>query len=64
MRKGFWTGTVWGRRRNGSLYREWRSVRAVKDMNGAVSHYVMVFLEVDAPGRNGMAANGTSPSEA
>ena len=52
MRKGFWTGTAWGRRKNGSVYREWRSVRAVKDMNGAVSHYVMVFFEVEAPGRN------------
>jgi PAS domain S-box-containing protein len=53
MRKGFWTGTTWGRRKNGSVYREWRSVRAVKDMNGAVSHYVMVFFEVEAPGQNG-----------
>jgi len=52
-RKGFWTGTAWGKRKNGSVYREWRSVRAVKDMNGAVSHYVMVFFEVDAPGQAG-----------
>jgi PAS domain S-box-containing protein len=52
-RNGFWTGTIWGRRKNGSVYREWRSVRAVKDMNGAVSHYVMVFFEVEAPGQNG-----------
>src|SRR3954467_12563603 len=52
MRKGFWTGTAWGRRKNGSVYREWRSVRAVKDMNGAVSHYVMVFFEVEAPERS------------
>jgi PAS domain S-box-containing protein len=50
LRKGFWTGTAWGKRKNGSVYREWRSVRAVKDMNGAVSHYVMVFFEVKANG--------------
>jgi len=56
MRKGFWTGTAWGKRKNGSVYREWRSVRAVKDMNGAISHYVMVFFEVAAPARNGEAA--------
>jgi len=56
MRKGFWTGTAWGKRKNGSVYREWRSVRAVKDMNGSVSHYVMVFFEVDAPVRNGRIA--------
>jgi PAS domain S-box-containing protein len=56
MRKGFWTGTAWARRKNGLVYREWRSVRAVKDMNGAVSHYVMTFFEVEAPGRNGEQA--------
>jgi PAS domain S-box-containing protein len=58
LRKGFWTGTVWGRRKNGSVYREWRSVRAVKDLNGTVSHYVMVFFEVQAPAAEG----ATSPS--
>jgi PAS domain S-box-containing protein len=55
-RKGFWTGTTWARRKNGLVYREWRSVRAVKDVNGTVSHYVMTFFEVEAPGRNGEQA--------
>jgi PAS domain S-box-containing protein len=55
-RKGFWTGTAWAKRKNGLVYREWRSVRAVKDMNGAVSHYVMTLFEVEAPGRNGEQA--------
>ena len=62
LRKGFWTGTTWGRRKNGSVYREWRSVRAVKDMNGAVSHYVMVFFEVEAAGQSGAAGGEASPS--
>ena len=52
-RNGFWTGTAWAKRKNGLVYREWRSVRAVKDMNGTVSHYVMTFFEVEATGRNG-----------
>jgi len=55
LRKGFWTGTLWAKRKNGSVYREWRSVRAVKDLNGAVSHYVMVFFEVNAPGQGDAA---------
>jgi len=62
LRKGFWTGTAWGRRKNGAVYREWRSIRAVKDMNGAVSHYVMVFFEVESPGRNGSTGDAASPS--
>jgi len=51
QRHGYWSGTTWARRKNGSVYREWRSVRAVKDPEGAVTHYVMVFYEVGAPSR-------------
>jgi PAS domain S-box-containing protein len=45
-REGYWSGTTWSRRRNGSVYREWRSLRAVKDAVGGVTHYVTVFYEV------------------
>ena len=44
-REGYWSGTNWSRRKNGSVYRQWRSVRAVKDPNGAIAHYVHVFYE-------------------
>jgi PAS domain S-box-containing protein len=54
-RDGYWSGTTWSRRRNGSVYREWRSLRAVKDATGTVSHYVIVFYEVGEQ-RNGSAA--------
>ena len=40
---GYWSGTTWARRKNGSVYREWRSIRAVQDADGAVTHYVIVF---------------------
>jgi len=49
-REGYWSGTTWARRKNGSVYREWRSVRAVRDSSGRVTHYVMVFYEVGASG--------------
>jgi PAS domain S-box-containing protein len=48
-RDGYWSGTSWSRRKNGSVYREWRSVRAVRDESQAVTHYVFVFYEVGAP---------------
>ena len=59
-RDGYWSGTSWNRRRNGTVYREWRSIRAVKGPAGeathdAVTHYVHVFYEVGAP-RNGVHA--------
>jgi PAS domain S-box-containing protein len=52
LRQGYWSGTTWSRRKNGSVYREWRSVRAVRDASGRTTHFVHVFYEVGA-GRNG-----------
>jgi PAS domain S-box-containing protein len=54
-RDGYWSGTTWSKRRNGSLYREWRSIRGLKGPDGAVSHYVFVFYEVDSGGGVGSA---------
>jgi len=48
-RSGYWSGTTWNRRKNGVVYREWRSVRSVKDSTGTVSHYVHVFYEAGSP---------------
>jgi PAS domain S-box-containing protein len=56
QREGYWSGTTWSKRQNGSVYREWRSVRAVKDEAGAVTHYVSVFYEVGAPKASAGAA--------
>src|ERR1044071_8732116 len=33
-REGYWAGTLWSRRKNGVVYREWRSIRAVRDAGG------------------------------
>ena len=54
QRDGYWSGTSWNRRRNGTVYREWRSIRAAKDASGSITHYIHVFYEVGAP-RNGVA---------
>ena len=55
-REGYWSGTTWARRKNGAVFREWRSVRSVKDPAGLVTHYVHVFSEVDSP-----RASATNP---
>jgi len=52
LRQGYWSGTTWSRRKNGSVYREWRSIRVVRDTSGKPTHFVHVFYEVGA-GRNG-----------
>jgi PAS domain S-box-containing protein len=57
QRKGYWSGTSWSRRKNGAVYREWRSVRAVREEGGAITHYVMVCHEVQS------SSNGQSSAE-
>ncbi|MGH8310356.1 MAG: PAS domain S-box protein [Steroidobacteraceae bacterium] len=47
LRAGFWSGTTWSRRRDGTLYREWRNVSAVRDAEGRVTHYVTLFRELN-----------------
>jgi PAS domain S-box-containing protein len=51
QKEGYWSGTLSSRRKNGSVYREWRSVRAIRSPEGHTTHYVMVFHEfaADAP---------------
>jgi PAS domain S-box-containing protein len=49
QREGHWAGNTWGRRKNGSVYRDWRSIRAVRDTAEATTHYILVFSEADAP---------------
>jgi PAS domain S-box-containing protein len=49
-RAGHWSGTKWNKRKNGAVYKEWRSIRAVRDAAGPITHYVTVFSEV-APAR-------------
>lgn len=48
-KEGYWSGSQWTKRKNGSVYREWRSVRALRSLAGPTTHYVMVFYEVGAP---------------
>jgi len=48
-REGYWTGTLWSRRKNSSVYREWRSIRAIRNLADVTTHYVIVFYEVGSP---------------
>jgi PAS domain S-box-containing protein len=50
LRSGHWDGTTWCRRRDGTVYREWRSVSAVRDAGERITHYVTLFREVNGHG--------------
>lgn len=43
---GKWDGEMWSRHKNGSVFLERRSIDAVKDADGVVTHYVSVFNDV------------------
>jgi len=45
LREGHWSGSGWAKRRDGVVYKEWRSVRAARDSDGRVTHYVTAFHE-------------------
>ena len=61
LRDGYWSGTTWARRKNGAVYREWRSVRAVRDeASGSITHFVTVASQVDSQARS--PADVTNPN--
>ena len=47
-RDGHWAGSTWSRRKDDSVYREWRTVSAVRDEQDRVAYHVAVFFEMDA----------------
>ena len=47
-RDGHWAGSTWSRRKDGSVYREWRTVSAVRDEHERLAYYVAVFFEMSA----------------
>ena len=44
--KGAWSGEIWNRRKDGSIYPEWLSVSVVYDHEGDISEYVAVFTDI------------------
>jgi PAS domain S-box-containing protein len=44
--RGHWSGEIWNRRKDGSVYPEWLSVSVVRDDSGKVTNYVAVFTDL------------------
>ena len=45
-KKGFWSGEIWNKRKNGETYPEWLTISAVRDKFGKVSNYAAVFNDI------------------
>ena len=44
--RGHWTGEVWNRRKDGSLFAEIITISAVRNARGEVQHYVALFTDI------------------
>ncbi|WP_459207169.1 phosphodiesterase DibA [Pseudomonas sp. MLB6B] len=45
---GEWSGEIWNRRKRGEIYPQWQTIRAIRDEQGQISHYVAVFSDISA----------------
>ncbi len=43
---GSWSGEIWNRRKNGQVYPEWLSIRAVKNPAGETLHHMAIFSDI------------------
>jgi diguanylate cyclase (GGDEF)-like protein/PAS domain S-box-containing protein len=46
IHNGYWSGEIWNRRKDGSVFPEWLSIAAIKGENGMVKEYVAVFSDI------------------
>lgn len=43
---GVWKGEIWNKRKNGELFVEWLTIKAIYDATGNPTHYVAIFSDV------------------
>jgi diguanylate cyclase (GGDEF)-like protein/PAS domain S-box-containing protein len=43
---GRWSGEVWNRRKNGDIYPEWKTISAIKNDKGVITHYMACFSDI------------------
>ncbi|WP_084314894.1 putative bifunctional diguanylate cyclase/phosphodiesterase [Pseudomonas jinjuensis] len=41
-----WSGEIWNRRKSGEVYPQWQHIRAVRNEQGQLTHYVAVFSDL------------------
>ncbi|WP_410959804.1 PAS domain-containing protein, partial [Salmonella sp. SAL4356] len=43
-----WSGEIWNRRKSGEIYPQWLHIRAVRNDQGQLTHYVGVFSDLSS----------------
>ncbi len=46
MQNGYWSGEIWNRRKDGSVFPEWLSIAAIKGDDGIAKEFVAVFSDI------------------
>ena len=46
LQNGYWSGEIWNRRKDGSVFPEWLSIAAIREKDGIVKEYVAVFSDI------------------
>jgi len=46
VKKGYWSGEIWNRRKNGEVYAEMKTISAVCDEQGTTTHYVALGNDI------------------
>lgn len=45
-KRGFWSGEIWNRRKDGSVFPEWLSITVIRDELGGIKEHVAVFSDI------------------
>ncbi len=45
-KRGFWSGEIWNRRKDGSVFPEWLSITVIRDEQGNIKEHVAVFSDI------------------
>ncbi|NVJ91593.1 MAG: EAL domain-containing protein [Methylocystaceae bacterium] len=46
LNTGTWAGEIWNRRKNGEIYPQWLSIRAIQDEAGNILRYISLFSDI------------------
>lgn len=44
--KGFWRGEIWNKRKDGELFLEEITIKAIRNENGKIQNYVSIFIDI------------------
>lgn len=45
-KEGFWQGEIWNRRKSGEIYPVGQSIKAIKNSQGEITHYLSTFTDI------------------